>query len=57
MLVFILMIPTCDYFGLSYTTLIFEGLALIAFGISWLIKGRVMGDKGKIGQSLYREQN
>ncbi|MFZ4543023.1 MAG: hypothetical protein ACOYOA_03165 [Saprospiraceae bacterium] len=57
MLLFILMIPICDFFGLSYTTLVFEGLALIAFGISWLIKGRVMGDKGQIGQSLYREQN
>lgn len=33
---------------------VFEAIALIAFGISWLIKGRVI-DKGRIGKMLYGE--
>jgi hypothetical protein len=40
-----------------YSTLTLEALALFSFGISWLIKGRALGDKGKIGEKLYREQN
>lgn len=41
----------------NYATLLFEALALFAFGISWLIKGRALGDKGKVGRTLYRESN
>ncbi len=41
----------------SYSTLILEALILFAFGISWLIKGRALGDKGKIGKILYKENN
>ena len=41
----------------SYSTLLFEALALLSFGISWLIKGRVLGDKGIVGKKIYRELN
>jgi hypothetical protein len=52
------MIPVCDVLKLFRgSTLLFEALALFAFGTSWLIKGRVLGDKGKIGRILYREHN
>jgi len=53
-LCFIIMIPI---FNTSYSTLIFEALALFSFGTSWLIKGRALGDKGKLGEKLYREKN
>ena len=54
----IILIPICDALNLfSSSTLILEALALIAFGTSWLIKGRVLGDKGKVGMILYREKN
>jgi hypothetical protein len=39
----------------KYSTLIFEALMLFAFGISWLIKGRILGDKGEVGKKLYNE--
>lgn len=55
MLVFILLIPAFN--KVHYATLIFESLALFSFGTSWLIKGRVLGDKGKIGEKIYREKN
>jgi hypothetical protein len=54
---FILMIPLFAALHVSYSTLIFEALALFSFGTSWLIKGRALGDKGKIGEKLYREKN
>lgn len=41
----------------EYATLVFEALSLFLFGTSWLIKGRALGDKGIIGEKLYREQN
>jgi hypothetical protein len=41
----------------SWSTLLFEALALFAFGISWLVKGRVLGDDGIIGEKVYRESN
>lgn len=41
----------------SYATLVFEALALWLFGISWLIKGRALGDEGEIGEKIYREHN
>lgn len=57
-MVFIIMIPICDLLNLfRRSTLILEALSLIAFGIAWLIKGRALGDKGKIGLMLYREKN
>ncbi|WFB64554.1 hypothetical protein PZ892_04945 [Sphingobacterium sp. WM] len=40
-----------------YSTLVFEALALWMFGISWLIKGRALGDEGVIGEKIYREHN
>ncbi len=57
MICFIVLIPIFSAFGFSYTTLIFEALALFAFGTSWLIKGRALGDKGKMGEKIYREKN
>lgn len=56
-LCFIILIPLFAVLKFSYTTLIFEALALIAFGISWLIKGRALGDRGIIGEKIYREDN
>ncbi|MFD1166712.1 hypothetical protein ACFQ2C_13960 [Sphingobacterium daejeonense] len=41
----------------AYSTLVFEALALWLFGISWLIKGRALGDEGVIGEKVYREHN
>ncbi|MFV8346879.1 hypothetical protein [Flavobacterium sp. ZB4P13] len=57
-LVFVIMVPISVEFKLfPYSTLVFEALSLFAFGVAWLIKGRALGDKGKIGQKLYRENN
>lgn len=57
-LVFIIMVPISETLKLfPYSTLVFEALALFAFGIAWLIKGRALGDKGIIGKKLYRENN
>lgn len=54
----VIMIGVCDLFRLfPYSTLIFETLALIAFGVSWLIKGRAFGETGKLGRTLYREKH
>jgi hypothetical protein len=58
MIVFLVLIPifsSADIF--SYSTLTFEALVLLLFGISWLIKGRALGDKGIIGEKIYREIN
>lgn len=56
-LFFILMVPVFATLKVSYSTLIFEALALFSFGTSWLIKGRFLGDTGTIGMKLYREKN
>ena len=40
-----------------YSTLVLEAFALFLFGAAWLIKGRALGDEGKIGEKLYRESN
>ncbi|MDR2271509.1 MAG: hypothetical protein LBF27_11455 [Sphingobacterium sp.] len=53
-LVCIALIPL-KLFG--HATLVFEAIALFLFGTSWLIKGRALGDKGSIGEKLYREKN
>ena len=46
-----------QYKLITYSTLLFETIALNAFGIAWLIKGRALGDKGRFGRMLYREEN
>ena len=57
-LVFLIMVPISSELNLfKYSTLVFEALSLFSFGIAWLIKGRALGDKGKIGKMLYRENN
>jgi len=57
-LIFSLLVPVCQYLlPFPYSTLIFETLSLLAFGISWLIKGRLLGDRGRLGRVLYRENN
>lgn len=53
-LIFIILIPLSSF---PYSTLVFETLSLLAFGVAWLIKGRALGDQGKIGEKLYREKN
>lgn len=53
-LLFIALVPF-DLF--NYSTLVFEALSLFMFGISWLIKGRALGDQGAIGKKVYREHN
>ena len=51
-------IPIFAYYKLiTNSTLLFETIALNAFGIAWLIKGRALGDKGRIGRMVYREEN
>lgn len=57
-LLFIAMIPISS--GLNFfedSTLLFEALSLFAFGTAWLIKGRILGDKGRIGEKIYKERN
>lgn len=41
----------------EYSTIVFEALSLFSFGMAWLIKGRILGDKGRIGEKVYRERN
>lgn len=58
MVLFLLLLIIFDLTHLfSFSTLLLEGLMLWAFGISWLVKGRFLGDKGRIGKILYREYN
>ncbi|MFH6993739.1 hypothetical protein [Flavobacterium sp. FlaQc-48] len=57
-LVFIVTVPVAAQLKwFTYSTVVFESLSLFAFGIAWLIKGRALGDQGKIGQKLYQENN
>jgi hypothetical protein len=57
-ILFVILIPVCDILKLfPSSTLVLEALALIAFGTAWLIKGRFLGDRGKVGRVLYRERN
>lgn len=57
-LISLILVPISGKFKLfSYSTLIFEAIALFAFGIAWLIKGRALGDHGKIGEKIYQENN
>jgi hypothetical protein len=53
---FAALIPVFDILNFfPKATLVLESLALTAFGISWLVKGRFLIGKGKIGQMVYRE--
>ena len=57
-IVLMLLIPVSEELELfEYSTLILEALILFFFGTAWLIKGRALGDEGKIGEKLYRERN
>lgn len=57
-LVCIMLVPVTAVFNVfTYATLVLEALSLLAFGIAWLIKGRALGDKGKIGEKVYCERN
>ena len=57
-ILFIILVPVCDILNIfPASTLVLETLSLIAFGSAWLIKGRALGDKGRIGLMLYRERN
>jgi hypothetical protein len=57
-LLFVVLVPVSGQLKwFPYSTLVFEALSLFAFGIAWLIKGRALGDQGKIGQKLYQENN
>lgn len=57
-IVLMILVPISEEFGLfNYSTLVLESLALFFFGAAWLIKGRALGDSGKLGEKLYREHN
>ena len=57
-IVLIFLIPVSENLNLFYySTLVLESLALFFFGTAWLIKGRALGDEGKIGEKIYRERN
>jgi cellulose synthase/poly-beta-1,6-N-acetylglucosamine synthase-like glycosyltransferase len=57
-IVFVILVPISETFKwFRYSSLILEALALFAFGIAWLIKGRALGDSGEIGKKLYQENN
>jgi hypothetical protein len=57
-LTFVILVPVFSVLKIfPYSTLLFEALCLFTFGASWLIKGRALGDKGKIGRRIYREVN
>lgn len=57
-IVLMILVPISEEFGMfRYSTLVLEALALFFFGTAWLIKGRALGDEGKLGEKLYREHN
>ncbi len=57
-IILMLLVPVSENLRLfPYSTLVLEALALFLFGTAWLIKGRALGDEGKIGEKLYRERN
>ncbi|MDX1753719.1 MAG: hypothetical protein R3259_11065 [Salinimicrobium sediminis] len=57
-IVLMVLIPVSEvYYLFNYSTLILEALILFFFGTAWLIKGRALGDEGKIGEKVYREHN
>jgi hypothetical protein len=57
-IILVILVPVSEIWELfRYSTLILESLALFFFGTAWLIKGRALGDKGKLGEKIYREHN
>lgn len=57
-LVLMVLIPFSEIIKVfHYSTFVLEALALFLFGWAWLIKGRALGDEGKIGEKVYREHN
>lgn len=57
-IILMILVPVSEELKLfKYSTLILEALALFFFGTAWLIKGRALGDEGKLGEKLYRERN
>lgn len=57
-LVCMFLVPVSQFFEVfAYSTLVLEAIILFLFGAAWLIKGRALGDEGKIGEKLYREHN
>lgn len=57
-IILMLLVPVSENLRLfKYSTLVLEAMSLFLFGIAWLIKGRALGDDGKIGEKLYRERN
>lgn len=57
-LILMILIPVSEMLeAFRYSTLVLEAVVLFLFGWAWLIKGRVLGDSGKIGERLYREHN
>ncbi len=57
-IILMILVPVSEMLELfRYSTLILEALALFFFGTAWLIKGRALGDKGKLGEKIYREHN
>jgi hypothetical protein len=54
----IVLIPLSAFFKwFKYSTLVWEAVSLFFFGFAWLIKGRALGEKGRIGRWLYREDH
>ncbi len=57
-IILMILVPVSENLRLfKYSTLVLEALSLFLFGTAWLIKGRALGDEGKIGEKLYRERN
>ncbi|MCM4159922.1 hypothetical protein FHG64_05610 [Antarcticibacterium flavum] len=57
-IVCMLLVPVSEKFKLfENSTLVLEAVMLFLFGAAWLIKGRALGDEGKLGEKLYREHN
>ncbi len=58
-LLFVVLVPLSGLLfpNFKYSTFLFEALSLFTFGISWLIKGRALGDKGVVGEKIYGERN
>lgn len=58
-ILFVVLVPFADklFPSFKYSTLLLEALSLFAFGTSWLIKGRAIGDTGWKGRVFYGENN
>lgn len=57
-IILMFLIPVSEILdAFRYSTLVLEAMVLFLFGWAWLIKGRALGDSGKIGEKIYREHN